>query len=126
MSYEIDEATGCWNWVGSIAPNGYGVARTQGRGSMTAHRLVFMESGGSIPDGMELDHLCRNRRCVNPAHLEPVTHAENMLRAFAAAPRPAVCKLGHPLDGVRTREGGGRYCKQCNVLSKQKQRASKD
>ena len=124
MEYQKDAKTGCWIWSGTIAGNGYGIMRMPERKTMVAHRFVFLSVGRVIPVGMELDHLCRNRRCVNPDHLEPVTHSENMLRAFAAAGRASICKYGHPLDGIRSRSGGGRYCKQCNLLNKQKQRAA--
>lgn len=125
VMYSIDTKTGCWNWEKSIGANGYGVKHI-GRTSITAHRYVYQQHVGQIPDGMELDHLCRNRRCVNPQHLEPVTHIENMMRCtpFAAKVMSNLCKHGHALDGVRTRSGGGRYCKTCVRLNKQRQRAA--
>lgn len=112
---------GCWLWTGSISGNGYGVAHI-GRQTTSAHRAVFIEVRGSIPNGLELDHLCRSKRCVNPEHLEPVTRDENMRRYFESVVPKTVCKHGHHLDGVRTRQIGGRYCKTCVRLRKQKQR----
>lgn len=122
--YDVDGATGCWNWLGSLSSNGYGVKHI-GRTSTAAHRFVYLQHKGPIPQGLELDHLCRNKKCVNPDHLEPVTRAENMRRHAPFDPRKqsAICKKGHPLDGTRTREGGGRYCKTCNAESKRRQRA---
>jgi hypothetical protein len=73
----------CWPWAGTKTHDGYGTIAAKYRPlrHVYAHRLVFEMYGGVIPDGYEVDHLCRNPTCVNPAHLEPVTHAENMHRA---------------------------------------------
>lgn len=122
--YIIDKTSCCWNWTGTVSRNGYGVAHT-GRSSMTAHRYVYRRERGPIPAGLELDHLCRNKLCVNPAHLEPVTHAENMRRhaPFDLRVISNLCKHGHPLDGIRTRAQQGRYCKTCVRLNKRRQRA---
>ncbi len=126
MEYQIDIATGCWNWQKTVSrSNGYGVKHTSNGSTTTAHRYVYQEMRGQIADGLELDHLCRNKRCVNPAHLEPVTHQENMRRHFQTRVMPNKCKNGHELDGTRTRHGGGRYCKTCVKHSKQRQRATK-
>ena len=79
---KVDASGDCWLWTGYITPLGYGTltVRRLGRG-FKAHRLVYELLVGPIPVGLELDHLCRNTRCVNPDHLEPVTHAENMRRS---------------------------------------------
>ncbi|WP_374725912.1 HNH endonuclease signature motif containing protein [Paraburkholderia phenoliruptrix] len=122
--YTVDQETQCWNWNGRIAKNGYGVQRV-GRSCQAAHRYVFILIKGEIPAGLELDHLCRNRACVNPEHMEPVTHMENMLRSpvYQSRIQAMTCSKGHPLDGVRTRNGGGRYCRTCVRDSKRRQRA---
>lgn len=70
---------GCWNWTGSHWRNGYGRMKVKGRWRQ-AHRIYWERENGPVPDGRELDHVCCNKTCVNPAHLEPVTHAENMRR----------------------------------------------
>ena len=94
---------GCWLWTGPIATNGYGRASVDGR-NVAAHRYCYEQLVGPIPDGLELDHVkargCTSRACVNPAHLEPVTHRENTLRGetiTAAAARRTHCPRGHEL-----------------------------
>jgi hypothetical protein len=73
--------SGCWDWQGSLNPRGYGKVGTGGRhGTGLVHRVVYELFVGSIPDGLTIDHLCANKRCVNPMHLEPVTAEENHRR----------------------------------------------
>lgn len=73
---------GCWIWIGSLNNRGYGQVKKSapGRGCMLAHRAMYELYVGTIPQGLELDHLCRNRSCVRPDHLQPVLHQENMRR----------------------------------------------
>lgn len=77
----IDKTDYCWNWTGAINLNGYGHL-TLINGSARAHRVSYEIYVGEIPSGLVIDHLCSNRKCVNPAHLEPVTQEENMRRAW--------------------------------------------
>lgn len=84
-----DPITGCWNWNGSLDRYGYGKVFLSfgGRKRQTgAHRASWIAHRGPIPDNLELDHLCRNRKCVNPSHLEPVTGRENIQRSASCMP----------------------------------------
>ncbi len=108
---------GCWIWTGTITNVGYGIFSPIGR-RCAAHRWSYEQLIGPIPEGLELDHLCRNRRCVNPMHLEPVTHRENIMRGTsprAAQAKQTHCKWGHPFDEANTyrRTNGGRGCRIC-------------
>jgi hypothetical protein len=104
---------GCWEWQGAKANLGYGRFYFDGQ-SRPAHRFSWTWLKGSIPKGLDIDHLCRNTSCVNPTHLEPVTHRENLLRGDTIGARAAArthCPKGHALDGLRG--NGCRYCKTC-------------
>ena len=81
--YVVDPVTGCWLWQGSKHPQGYGHIWHEGR-VQRAHRVFFEAKFGPLPNGYEPDHLCRNTSCVNPDHMESVTHAENSRRSSAA------------------------------------------
>lgn len=78
--------SGCLVWLGSINPYGYGQVQVgrRGEGVRQVHRVLYEKVHGPVPAGMELDHLCRNRVCCHPDHLEPVTRLENILRGIAA------------------------------------------
>lgn len=111
------ETDGCWRWTGSLDRKGYGGFNPVGV-RVQAHRWAYEQFVGSIPDGLQLDHLCRKPACVNPAHLEPVTPRENSLRGEGfAAIRALVtmCPKGHPYDEVNTYvcPNGTRSCRAC-------------
>lgn len=78
--------TPCWVWQRAVNENGYG----RMPGNQAAHRVYFERERGPVPDGLEIDHLCRVRACVRPDHMEAVTHAENVRRMYAAGGRPWV------------------------------------
>lgn len=80
---KVEASPLCWEWRGRRTSDGYGLFRI-GRSDRYAHRFAWSALVGPIPAGLELDHLCRNRGCVNPAHLQPVAHAENVRRSLAA------------------------------------------
>ena len=102
-------ANGCW-LVPATTSSGYHHVNDRGRFLM-AHRVMWEEVNGPVPDGLELDHLCRVRNCVNPAHLEAVTHAENMRRSGLARPR---CPKGHDrLTDPYVSPSGKRACPDC-------------
>ena len=124
--------SGCWDWQGPVAPDGYGRmmvgSRTTGeRRTALAHRLSWEEANGPIPAGLQLDHLCRNRRCVNPAHLEPVTQRENILRGTGTAAinaRKTHCPAGHEYTPENTYTyRSGRDCKACAAAKGRRRRA---
>lgn len=90
----------CWLWTASTVGHGYGQFCPSAARSVRAHRFAYQLLIGPIPGGLELDHLCRVKTCVNPAHLEPVTHAENVMRGespTAINARKTHCKHGHEL-----------------------------
>ena len=108
----------CWEWTGSISPEGYGRTNINKK-PMYTHRVFYEMLVGPIPPGMTIDHLCRNRKCLNPAHLEVVTQKVNSLRGFSppsANAKKTHCSRDHALtgDNLYARPRGKRMCKTCN------------
>ena len=109
----------CWHWVGATTgDDGYGSVSVCGR-TRRAHRVSFLAYRGSIPEGMDLDHLCRNRACINPEHLEPVTRRTNTLRGKhpnVVIRRTGICKNGHDMNVTGRyyrRNSRGSQCAEC-------------
>ena len=105
----------CWEWTGSKTRNGYGQLRIEQK-PMMAHRALYEYFVADIPAGLDLDHLCRNRACVNPWHMEPVTRSINLKRGRVGRhERPAACPQNHPYDEENTRitTKGSRACRTC-------------
>jgi len=116
---KVDKTETCWLWTAGKSAAGYGAFWPQWRTHVPAHRWAYEALVGPIPDELEVDHLCRVPSCVNPSHLEPVTHRENILRGLtwgAANAAKSHCINGHPLNGdnlIPTRENE-RRCRQCD------------
>ena len=124
----------CWIWLGAMSstPTDYGQVQWRGKHA-PAHRVVYEILVGPIPDGLTLDHLCRNHSCVNPKHLEPVTMRENTLRGVgptAVNARKTHCHNGHEFtllntQVVRRRGCIERHCRKCKRETKRRLRESR-
>lgn len=134
---KVDFTGPCWEWMAGRDRDGYGRFSARGMASQYAHRVAWELLGLVIPDGLCLDHLCRNKSCVNPDHTEPVTIAENTRRAgFKKGMRTVIgdyhlgkthCKRGHAYDAANTyiTPDGWRHCRECSRLATQRYRARK-
>ena len=110
---QTDTTGECWRWLGGKTISGYGQLSVHYR-KVLAHRFAYELLVAPIPEGMEIDHLCHERDCVNPAHMEVVTHAENVRRT---RPKP-YCPQGHAMTGANVAmraDTGHRICRQCRV-----------
>lgn len=119
---QVDPVTGCHNWTGAKNPKGYGRMKVGGR-LLLPHRVAYEAARGSIPDGLVIDHLCRNPACCNPDHMEVVTQAENVRRGRSGARQAerTHCPQGHPYDDANTyiAPSGDRQCRTCRKARQQ-------
>lgn len=127
--YVDRRADSCWLWTGGLNNRGYG-RFYDGTRMVLAHRWAYEHFVGPIPDGLQLDHLCRVRHCVNPAHLEAVTNKVNSLRGVSPAAKNALktnCPQGHPYDDANTwvSKNGFRQCRTCHRIRRRAQRRSR-
>lgn len=126
MAKVVVDENGCWIYTGYVNPDtGYGqvfTSKLDGRRTNTCHVVMWVAENGSVPEGLELDHLCRVRACCRPAHCEPVTHAENVRRGlhgtgvqYGGLPPQGWCRKGlHRLEGANIIErAAGRLCRTC-------------
>ena len=126
----VRTASGCIDWTASVNNKGYATFTVAPGRTVVAHRYAYEVHVGPIPAGMVLDHLCRNRACVNPDHMEPVTQSENLLRAVGmgrANARKTHCPAGHPYSGDNlylAPSRPNRMCRTCRRVSKMKGNAA--
>ena len=117
----VDAGGVCWEWTAALTPKGYGMFAAKRRKMHRAHRYAWALLVGEIPQAMTLDHVCRNKRCVNPDHMELVTAEENNLRSGSASAinaRKTQCKRGHEFTPENTyvqynKGKAGRLCRTC-------------
>jgi hypothetical protein len=124
----IDTTGDCWQWTGSTTDQGYGFFYL-GAEKVYAHRWFYELVAGPIPDGLVIDHRCRNRACARPSHLEPVTNAENILRGEGFGAKNAAkttCPEGHPYTVFAPRKAGGgaRGSRRCRICDRSRARAA--
>lgn len=123
LSKVVAGPQGCWVWTDYISPKGYG-RFWDGSRIQLAHRVSYELHRGPITEGLQIDHLCRNRRCIRPDHLEVVTSRENWQRGNSitrALADKAMCPSGHPYNHANTRMcQGRRYCRACDNLRRLK------
>lgn len=121
----------CWLWTGKTNDSGYGIFRNDGKKDVRAHRWAYDSLIADIPVGLQIDHLCRTRNCVNPWHLEPVTLAENTRRgnfvsaSIAAKRNRTHCPSGHEYTPENTRIVGPRKHRYCRTCQRNRARAAR-
>lgn len=123
---KVDAGGDCWEWLSYRDRDGYGRFCSHKGANALAHRFAWEKLVGNIPEGLELDHLCRNRACVNPDHMEVVTHRENCTRGYPNLSNLSTvwkkrraqthCQRGHEftVENTGRQNGGYRYCRTCH------------
>lgn len=128
---QVNEETGCWEWLGNRHPDsGYGRIWYSKHDDRSVHRVAYETARAPIPPGLVIDHLCRNRGCCNPEHLEVVTNVENVMRGESIAAqnaRKTHCKRGHEFTPDNTYVGaqGQRSCRTCTRALKAQRRKAR-
>ncbi len=128
---KVDAEGDCWLWTGALQSSGYGNLSLDKKWYV-AHRVAYAILVGNPPSGVDLDHLCRNRRCVNPDHLEPVTRSTNLRRGVGPsttslrAAASSTCKRGHEYGDLRRASDGARLCRTCINDRRRERRRSGD
>lgn len=122
----MESESGCWEWQEYVDEKGYG-RFWDGARTIRAHQYAFAALVGDVPDGLELDHLCKNRRCANPYHLDPVTHEVNMARSdniMLAFSDQTHCLRGHEFttDNTYVKADGGRQCRDCSRVTREEKK----
>ena len=123
FDFYVRRSSGCWEWAGKHRPDGYAILAADGE-QIRAHRFSYERFVGPIPHGKEIDHLCRNRGCVKPSHLEAVTRQVNMLRGDTVAAKNAAkthCANGHPYNARNTYIRKDHYSRQCRICDAERQ-----
>jgi hypothetical protein len=129
--YVVDAESGCWVWTGAFSNKRnkwlYGLILVEKKLRM-AHRVMYEMKVGKIPEGLQLDHLCRNTKCINPAHLEPVTAKENIARSINFQSSKTQCINGHELAGpnLYVKPNGSRECRICRKVQWKMYKARKE
>lgn len=110
---KIKKTSTCWIWTSHLTGSGYAQYSDKGK-NRVVHKMVYEMLVGKVPDGLELDHLCKVKKCVNPKHLEPVTHSENLIRSYKGRERTQ-CKRGHEYKqgSYKIRMKNGRETRTC-------------
>lgn len=115
FSWTVDPIFGCWLWTGRADKRDGRAIVWRGKSPVSAQRAVYEDRVGPIPEGLELDHLCRRPHCVAPHHAEPVTRSENEKRkSLSYRARRTKCPKGHDMTTAAVTHEGGRVCRTCN------------
>jgi len=114
---KVDKMGCCWYWVAVLSGNGYGQFWLNGKMKL-AHILSYEDKFGKTPDGLELNHICRNRKCCNPDHLEAITHSENIQKGISVNRNKTHCPQGHEYNEENTYIRSNRNHRECRICKR--------